>query len=562
MPFDLPPPPYVSPALPQRARCNGETVSAVLIRSHRPSAITAAERAGAATTEVIGLGRGTTEPFVIRAYLQLKAGDICTEQKRADSERMLRAQRFVASAAVTVIPDGPGRVRIRVDVVDELALVGGLRLKGGGLRAFHIGTENWRGRGTTIIVGGERLEAYRPGATFIIGQSGFLDRPALGDIEVRHRPLGGLARVSYAEPFLTDGQPYALYSSLVHETTFALLVRPGQQDAAVRTQRAAYYAGWIRRVGVFSRTRAVGLAGLMVLGTDVRTGDQVVEITDSGLVVTPDSVLEGRYPAYGVGRLAAMAGFRALRFRTMHRLEALRAAEDVGVGVQLNSLVGPSVALSGRARDLLMAGDLYIGMGGTRSFAALNARAEGRRDSEGDWQGLVGGASLSWHRLPSERRTRVFSLSAATVERMVFPVQLTFRDPEGGLIGAPSARDAGGRRIVGRVEERWVLGWPRRRASIAFAAFADAGKLWAGDVPFGQTTPIRGSLGVSLLTAFPAGGKRIYRVDFALPVNPGPGGSTFAIRFQSADRTGAFWREAHDVARARSGTGPVTMLRW
>jgi hypothetical protein len=145
---------------------------------------------------------------------------------------------------------------------------------------------------------------------------------------------------------------------------------------------------------------------------------------------------------------------------------------------------------------------------------------------------------------------------------MVFPVQLTFRDPEGGLVGSPAARDAGGRRIVGRVEERWVLGWPRRRASIAFAAFADAGRIWAGDVPFGKTTPIRGSLGVSVLTAFPAGGKRIYRVDFALPVNPGPGGSRFAVRFHSADRTGAFWREAHDVARARSGTGPVTMLRW
>ena len=40
-------------------------------------------------------------------------------------------------------------------------------------------------------------------------------------------------------------------------------------------------------------------------------------------------------------------------------------------------------------------------------------------------------------------------------------------------------------------------------AGFGIAGFADVGKLWAGDVPFGRTTNIRPSVGLSLLAAVP-----------------------------------------------------------
>jgi outer membrane protein assembly factor BamA len=51
------------------------------------------------------------------------------------------------------------------------------------------------------------------------------------------------------------------------------------------------------------------------------------------------------------------------------------------------------------------------------------------------------------------------------------------------------------------------------------AVFVDAGKVWAGDIPFGTTTPVKVGIGVGLLAASPVGSRRTYRVDLAVPVS-------------------------------------------
>ena len=53
---------------------------------------------------------------------------------------------------------------------------------------------------------------------------------------------------------------------------------------------------------------------------------------------------------------------------------------------------------------------------------------------------------------------------------------------------------------------------------MALAGFAEGGKLWAGDSPFGVNTPLYASLGVSVLAASPPQSRRTIRVDIAVPV--------------------------------------------
>ncbi len=556
------PPQYaqVIEAQPSRA-CTGETITRIDVYRYAPSSETAAEKAVAATSDAVGIDHARTKERVIRAYLRLRQGGPCTERGRIESARLLRAQRFVASAAVTAIPDGEGRVRIRVDVVDELPWVVGAQVRDGGLSAVRLGTQNFRGRGLTVVASGERGYAYRPGAGLLLAQYGALGRPAVAAIEVERRPLGGLLQVGLAEPFLTDGQRHAFHASLVQETEYALLVRPTGDDAAAKARRSAYDIGWVTRVGTYGRNRAVGLAGVMVMGNDLRPSEEVVVVSDSGLVMAGDTELVGRYENFAVGRVAGMAGIRALRFKTVARHDALRAAQDVGSGVQLSLLAGPSL-WKAASPDVLLAGDLYAGTGDRASFATLRVRAEGRRSGAGQWSAVVGSARAQWHLITSERRTRIITLSGATVHRMELPVQLTLRDPDGGLAGFPDSRSAGGQRMALRVEERALVPWFRSRADFAVAVFADAGRLWAGDVPYGRDTPVRASVGLSLLGSYPSGGKRTYRVDLAVPINREPGGARFAIRLSSADLTNLFWREPRDVSRARAGTGPTTLMRW
>ncbi len=561
---DAPPPPaQIRPALAQTA-CAGETISRIDIRRHVPSPRNAAERALEATTEAVGLEAEREESEVIRAYVRMKPGTPCVERDRRESERMLRLQPFVASAAVTALPDGPGRVRIRVDVVNELPWVLGGSLANGGIDAIRAGTLDYDGRGLAIVASAERGGAYRPGVGLSLAQFGVRGRPAVASLQLEHRPLGGLLLASYAEPFLSDGQRYALHAGLVQETQYTTLLRPVGDPGAVRTQRSSYHLGWVKRVGIYRRDRVVGLAGVMFLGSDVRTTNEVVIVSDSGLVPTGDSVLTGRYADFGVSRLAAVGGLRALHFHTVQRFDALRGSQDAASGVQLNLLVAPGLWRSSTAHDMLIAGDLYAGVGDERSFAALSMRAEARPalGSGGDWDGVVASSRLSWHRITSPRRTRVMSLSAASLHNLVFPAQLTLRDPDGGLVGFPGSRSAGGQRVVLRIEERMLTPWFARRADVAVAAFVDAGRLWAGDVPYGAPTPVRSSAGLSLLGSFPSGGKRVYRVDFGVPLNAERGGSGLALRFSVADRTGVSWEEPRDVAHARSGTGRASLMRW
>ena len=178
------------------------------------------------------------------------------------------------------------------------------------------------------------------------------------------------------------------------------------------------------------------------------------------------------------------------------------------------------------------------------------------------WDGLVGSARFAWYTRPSDLRTRILSLEASTIQHLAFPLQLTFRDADAGLPGFPDATAAGGQRVIARIEERRLVRLFPSRIDFAFAAFADAGKLWAGDVPYGASSPVRASVGISLLGAYPSGGKRTLRADLAIPINPERGGARYELRFSDTDHTRLLWFEPRDVARARSGAVPANLMRW
>lgn len=559
--------PYVVEALPPQgaqAGCDGLTVSRIDVHTYAPSGISARERADSTASDREDrsiLPHTPTQAWVVRAYVLLKPGQPCTEKARLESERIIRAQLFVASARVRALPDGPGLARITIDVVDEIAWVAGARFKGTTPSAITLGTLNARGRGLTVIAGLERGGPYRTGTQLEIGQFGIFDRPAFADLELHRRPLGGLLRASISEPFLTDGQRVAMLASFAQEVDYGSLARIGLPDVASRVRRTAYSVGFLRRVGTYRGSRIIGLGGVLLMGTDIRSEETIVQRTDSGLITLDDSVLVGRFPNYAVGRVALTGGIRAVRFITVRRFESLRAEQDVGQGVDLQLVAGPSIGAG--SRDVLLGANLTMGVGVPTSFLILRMRAEGRRPPAGEtWDGIVGSARLRWYRLPTETRTQTMTASFSRIDRVVFPVQLTLRDEQAGLIGFPGAQEAGGRRAVIRFEERRLLPWMRTRAAMAVGGFADAGRLWAGDVVYGRTTPLRGSVGLSLFAAYPSAGKRFYRVDFAVPLNPERRGQRFAIRLSSGDRTGTFWNEPHDVERARAGTGPPALTRW
>jgi hypothetical protein len=84
--------------------CKGERITRIDIDASPPFRITGNtvwRRAGRWAARQ----HTTTRESVIRRYLALQLGDRCTEVRRAESERILRAQPFIAEATVNVVPD-------------------------------------------------------------------------------------------------------------------------------------------------------------------------------------------------------------------------------------------------------------------------------------------------------------------------------------------------------------------------------------------------------------------------------------------------------------------------
>ena len=101
----------------------------------------------------------------------------------------------------------------------------------------------------------------------------------------------------------------------------------------------------------------------------------------------------------------------------------------------------------------------------------------------------------------------------------------------------------------------------RNLGDLALAGFIDAGRQWAGDVPFGVTTPVKGSLGLSLLASVPPRSSRVWRADLAFPLSSGAR-SWVTLRFTNADRTAFVFRDARDVASGRESTVPSSIFAW
>ena len=123
--------------------------------------------------------------------------------------------------------------------------------------------------------------------------------------------------------------------------------------------------------------------------------------------------------------------------------------------------------------------------------------------------------------------------------------------------GYEESQLGGAARLVARVEERWHVGQRQGTADGGVSLFAEVGRLWAGDAPYGVTTGYMPSVGVALLAAIPPRSRRIWRLDFALPLKR-TAGAEFGIRLTNEDRTRTFWNEPNDVRRNREKSGLAT----
>jgi len=111
--------------------CKGQIITRIEVHTRPPFEITGSKVQQRLARRVTQL-HATTNPEIIRRFLALQPGEPCNELRRSESERILRAQPFLAAASVLVLPEENGMVYISVKTVDEVSLI----LGGGGFETY------------------------------------------------------------------------------------------------------------------------------------------------------------------------------------------------------------------------------------------------------------------------------------------------------------------------------------------------------------------------------------------------------------------------------------------
>lgn len=537
--------------------CRGEIVSAIEVDT-RPPPARGSERVWRTVANAVGFPPGTTRPGLVAGLLQLAVGAPCTELRRAESERVLRAQPFLAAARVWAVPDGAGRARIVVVTVDEVPAIVGGRVRGALPRSLTLGNGNVGGRALSIAVTGERGYAYRDGVGVRVVDHAVFDGPYVAAAEAQRRPLGSLWSAAVARPFYTDLQPTAWRVSVRAADDYRRLVRPAGDPLALRVRQLRWELGGMHRRRLLTDA---GFVGAALIGVRDAPAQQGVVVADTGLVPDTDDVLQDRYAEFRVVRPAALVGARLLHFVPVQGFNTLRAIEDLPSGVQVAGVAGYGVPAWGE-HDVYLAGTLYAGRVTPAALVAVQLEIEGRRDLDAHaWNGLVASGRIAWHRRRGAGQMLLVSDEFSGGTRARLPLQLTLGARDGGLRGHRGSLLAGAWRNVVRVEHRWVRTRPVRNVDLGLGTFAEAGSLLAGSAPYGRTTAFRGSAGASVLAAYPAGSKRLLRLDVAVPTGR-DGNRGWEVRATASNLAGRFWQEPGDVTRARTGPVPSTLFTW
>jgi hypothetical protein len=540
--------------------CDGRSVQVVDVEPGRPS-FHGALGLWRKAARALGLHHQTTAAGLVRRFVSLDPGMNCTEFRRSESERILRAQPFLADATVTTIRTGDS-IRVNVTTVDEVPVIVGARVRGSSIQAFNLGSLNLLGAGLHVEGRWEEGRTYRDGFGGKVAHQQLFGRPYSLVVDGQRHPIGEYFTGSVMHPFYTDLQRIAWHAGYSISKDVARLRRPDRTELLQPLDRWMWNVGGVLR---FGPPHKLGLIGGMVLGERAvpRHEFALVDSLTGGSQPTSDTAGVRRYSPYDVTNVAGILGIRALTYTRRRGLDALAAEQDVATGAQVGATFGFAPSAEVPLRESFGFLDAYVGQSWRRHFVAMRTEVESRLDlTRREARHVIASGRAAWYMQPRTHWVSELSVEAAGGWKTILPFQLDLGDTRSGVRGYARSLEPGAQRVVARLEQRVDLARIRdTRAAVGAAGFIDAGRTWAGDVPFGVATPIRASAGAAILAAVPARSRRTLRAEVAIPFTTGQGARP-ELRFTVREPTRGFWLEPARLTWARLSGVPERVFQW
>lgn len=488
-----------------------------------------------------------TQQWVIRRELLFRPGDCYDPFVLAESERVLRGYPFLATVDIYGVPQTDGTHHVIVDTHDDWSTRFDVRFKFSGgtfIDGARLTERNFLGMGQTLGLFWQERDVTRDyGLTYWapqLGRSRWDFAAALGRTRAGTRAyqrigypfVGELGHWAGRESFLRDEQffDYILFDDRDRDSPHIVV--------PARDQR--FESSLLRRFGDRGRALLAGV-GISSRQLDYSGPVDIVPGDDFDERVPADSITAGPVQAQtalrDALRIHLLFGARDVRWIERRGLDGLRGAEDIRLGVEIGGDIGRSIPAYGDD-DVTLAGLLYAAAELGGSLFAIRGRVDALRNygplrAGSPWEDVFGSVEAFAYLRPSRESPGMLLLrmDASGGWNTRTPFQLTLGGYR-GLRGYHRERYPGGRRLVLTVEERHYIGWPFGGLfDTGVALFADAGRIWRGDAPFGVDSGWRVTAGTGLRISFPAGGRSTLRVDLAWPVEQRTTLGDFRIRF-------------------------------
>lgn len=488
----------------------------------------------------------TKESFIRREIL-FKKGDCYEPLLLEESGRLLRQYPFIASAEVSAVDLPDGDKKVVVDTQDDwttqvnldVSLDPGLQLE-----VLDVSEQDLLGRGilTSAFIR-QRNEARDVGGhlgvphlfgTRIYGSliAGRTRVGTLVDQSFMHPFVGQVGKVSFGESYLHDDELFP-YSTGGSESWSHVLLPFLDERFVIQSAGRVGEPGNLTTLGFrvsYTRLEFAGFPGNVEITSG--SGFSHIQPAPPG-AATP---LTGQTHARSTTSVDLVLGQSNVHFRKVRGLDALDGEMDVELGTDVQARIGRSLDATPGADAMEGAVRLYEGRAMGPSFLFGNLQLQGRRllsGGGGGWRDVIGELDvysyLRSRRMPHQ--TLFARVSGAGGWSMDIPFQLTLGG-RSSVRGLPLEDDPGARRLIVTLEDRFFVPWPAPDIFDAgFTLFGDAGRTWAGDVPFGVgSNGWRGTLGFGLRFGFPAGTKNVLRADLAFPVGvPGRSAPIFRV---------------------------------
>ena len=230
-------------------------------------------------------------------------------------------------------------------------------------------------------------------------------------------------------------------------------------------------------------------------------------------------------------RASFTVGRRSITFTPRSGLDGVRGLQDVETGTEVTATIAPSLPIFGKT-GVPSPDDVYarVRIFGTtvheQFVGALEVEAEGRNVRAGGptgegWRDVMTEVDLYGFFQPSflPNHTIFARISGAEGRNPEQPFQLTLGGRE-GVRGYDVDAYPGARRLIMTVEDRFPLDWTGLSiADIGLSVFADVGRIWAGEAPFGVDSGWKASVGGGIRLGIPSGSIRVQRLDFMIPLS-------------------------------------------